>query len=126
ERCIAERLGWIAISDLAHGLTDDLLVIECRIGRDLACEHDRVALAQGLAGDAALRVLLEAGVEDRVGDVIADLVGVTLGYRFGREREARHDAPSGNKKRPADSTSRALLRDLDRVDVHGRAIDDAR
>jgi len=45
------------------------------------------------AGDAALAILLEAGVEDRVGDVIAHLVGVALGNRLGRERELRHWTP---------------------------------
>ena len=41
---------------------------------------------QRLAGDAALGVARHHGVEDRVGDLVADLVGVTLGDRLGREQ----------------------------------------
>ena len=91
----------VGVADLLDRLADDLVVVELGVGRDLAGEDHVVALDQRLARDAALRVLLEAGVEDRVGDVIADLVGVTFGHRLGRERETRHDAPQKQKK-PAD------------------------
>jgi hypothetical protein len=40
---------------------------------------------QRLAGDAALRVLGENGVEDGVRDLVGDLVRMALGDRLGRE-----------------------------------------
>ncbi len=52
----------------------------------LAREHDLVVLAEHLAGDAAERVAGQVGIEDRVGDEVADLVGMALGNGFGRER----------------------------------------
>jgi len=37
-----------------------------------------LGLGGGFEADLALGVLLEAGVEDTVGDLVAELVGVTL------------------------------------------------
>ncbi len=82
ERRIAEGLGDIRIADFLHRQADDPLVVQLRVRRDLPGNDHRVALAQRLARDAALRVLLEAGVEDGVRDVIADLVGMPLGHRL--------------------------------------------
>ena len=93
QRGVAERLARVGVADLLDRLPHDLVVVELGVGRDLAGEHDVVALDERFAGDAALRVLLEAGVENRVGDVIAHLVGVAFGNRLGRERELRHGAP---------------------------------
>ena len=45
---------------------------------------------EGLDRDAALRVLRQQCVEDRVADRVGDLVGVALGDRLGREQAARH------------------------------------
>ena len=59
----------IRVADLLDRLADDLLVVELGVGRDLAGEDHRVALDQRLARHAALRILLEAGVEHGVGDV---------------------------------------------------------
>jgi hypothetical protein len=65
-----------------------------RVGGDLAGEDDVVALDERFARDTTVRVLLDAGIENRIGDVISDLVRMAFGNRFGRERELRHGAPS--------------------------------
>ncbi len=46
-----------------------------------------LGLGGGLEADLASGVLLEAGVEDSVGDLIAELVGVTLTDGLGGEVE---------------------------------------
>ena len=64
-----------------------------------AGDHDLVGGAQRLAaepgvdqavvGDAELDVLLDEGVEDRIGDLIRDLVRMTLGNRLAGEQIRR-------------------------------------
>ena len=73
------------ISDLADGLADDFVDIDVRLGGYLT--HDRNDTGRGgrLAGDAGHRILLKHSVEDRVGDLVADLVRMTFGHGFGSE-----------------------------------------
>ena len=42
--------------------------------RDLAGDDDEAGRDQRLAGDAAVRIVREDGVEDGVGDLVGDLV----------------------------------------------------
>ncbi|PON46933.1 hypothetical protein TorRG33x02_324670 [Trema orientale] len=78
-------------ADGAAGVADDLLVVDVGLGRDLAEDHDHVGLGAGLAGHLAVRVLRQAGVEDRVRDLVAELVRVALVHGFGCEQEGlRH------------------------------------
>ena len=54
---------------------------------DLARDDHEAGRDERLAGDAALGVVLQDGVEDGVGDLVGDLVGMPLGDRLGRELE---------------------------------------
>ena len=56
----------------------------------LTCNDDQARRDQGLARHATHRVVGEHGVEDPIGDLVGDLVRVTLGHRLGRELEAAH------------------------------------
>lgn len=70
-------------------VTDDLLVVELSLGRDLTEDHDHTSLGGSLAGDLGVGVLGEAGVEDGVRDLVTDLVGVALSDRLaGDEQES--------------------------------------
>ena len=76
------------VSDKLRGLdggADDFLEVDLGLGGEFAGDDDVVALDQGLAGDAGEAVLREAGVEDRVGDAVGDLVRVSLPDGFGGE-----------------------------------------
>ena len=53
----------------------------------MAQHHDHVGLGAGLAGDLAVGILGKAGIEDGVGDLVAELVGVALVHGLGREEE---------------------------------------
>ncbi len=72
----------VHVTDLADGIAGDLHVVEFRLGGDLAADDGDIALHVGLAGDAALRVLREAGVEHGVGNRVGDLVGVAFADGF--------------------------------------------
>jgi hypothetical protein len=74
-------------ADVAAGVADDLLVVDGGLGGDLAEHHDHVCLGAGLARHLALGVLGEARVEDGVGHLVAQLVGVTLVHGLGGEEE---------------------------------------
>ena len=63
---VIDALGAVVVADLLDGVSDDLLVVEVRLGSDLAEHHDHAGLGAGLAGDAGLGVFLQAGVEDGV------------------------------------------------------------
>ncbi len=73
------------VADVADHRLGDLAELDLRLARDLAGDDDQAGLDQRLAGDATLRVLRQQGVEDGVGDLIADLVGMSLVHRLGRE-----------------------------------------
>ena len=66
------------VTDLVHHAADERIVVEVCVRGDLAQQHDEAGLGGGLARDARARILLEAGVQHRVGDLIAHLVGVSL------------------------------------------------
>ena len=54
-------------------------------GGDLAEDHHKTGLGGGFAGHAAARVLIQAGVQYRVADLVAEFIGVTFRHRFGAE-----------------------------------------
>jgi len=67
-------LGGVIVADPLNGVTDNLLVVELGGGGDLTEDHDHSGLGGGLAGNLAPLVLLKAGIEDGVGDLVTDLV----------------------------------------------------
>ncbi|URD93002.1 hypothetical protein MUK42_28113 [Musa troglodytarum] len=73
--------------DGAAGVADDLLVVDVGLGGDLPEHHDHVGLGAGLAGDLAVGILLQASIENGVGDLIAEFIRVSLVHRLGGEKE---------------------------------------
>jgi hypothetical protein len=80
-----EGFARVDVTNLLDRAPHHLVVIEIGLGRDLARDDDEVRFHHRLARDAAVLVLRQAGVEDRIGNRIGDLVGMPLGDRFGRE-----------------------------------------
>jgi hypothetical protein len=76
-----------AESNLADLITDNFLVVEVGGGGDLSKDHDHVVFGGGLACDLGHGVGGEAGVKDGIGDLIAELVGVSFVDGLGREEE---------------------------------------
>ena len=66
----------------------DFLKIDDGVGGDFAGQDDKPGRDERFAGDAALRILREDGVEDRIGNLIGNFVGVSLGYGLRRKQMA--------------------------------------
>ena len=71
---VVEALLGRVVANVLDGLADNLLVVNLGLGGSLA-------------SDLGERVLLEAGIEDGVGDLVSDLVGVALADGLGGEAE---------------------------------------
>ena len=76
-------------------VADDRGDVDVAGGGDLAGDVHLAGGDHGLDGDPAARVLREHGVEDRVADLVGDLVRVALGHRLGREETAWHSVLPG-------------------------------
>lgn len=73
------------VADLLDHLAHQFIEVDERLGGDLAEYHHKTGLGGGFAGHAAAGVLLQAGVQNGVGNLVAELVGVSFGHRLGRE-----------------------------------------
>ena len=80
---VVEALLRVIVADVLDGITDDLLVVKASTGGDLAEDHDHTSLGGSLASDLGEGVLRQAGIEDGIGDLVGNLVGVTLTNGFG-------------------------------------------
>ena len=56
--------------------------IDVAAGGDLAGDDRQAGRDERLAGDAADGILREDGVENRIGDLVGDLVGMPFGHRL--------------------------------------------
>ena len=62
--------------------SDQRLEIHVSLGGDFAGDDDQAGGGQGFAGHAAERVFGQAGIENRVRNLVGDLVGMAFGYGF--------------------------------------------
>ena len=77
-----EAVQGIVVADGLHGAADDLLKIDVGFGGDFSGDDDQAGGSKGFAGYAARGVFGQAGVEDGVGNLIGDLIGMAFGYGF--------------------------------------------
>jgi len=79
-------------ANVAAGVTHNLLVVNGGLRGDLTKNHDHVGLGACLAGNLAVGVLRQAGIEHGVRDLVTELVGVALvhGLRGEEESLGRH------------------------------------
>ncbi len=75
----------VGVADAADGAADEVLEFDVGAGGDFAGDDDEAGGAEGFAGDAGHGVLTEHFVEDGVGDLVRNLVGVSDGDGFGGE-----------------------------------------
>ena len=115
------------VADLAHGLAHDLRDVHVAVGRDLAHDVHDAGRDRALAGDAAVRVLRQNGVEDRVGHLVADLIGMSLCNGFGCKEMMSHwlnsslsVEPGQRNKRPDSRRSAWKRRRSSSLDLHRR------
>ena len=68
----------IRVADFPNRFSCDLLVVDCGARRDLSADQDETRAGSCLAGHPAARILRHARVEDRVGDRITHLIGMSF------------------------------------------------
>src|SRR5690606_26152062 len=98
------------VADLADHVAHDVGDVAVAGRADLAGDVHEPGGDHGLHGDAGAGVLVQHVVEDRVGDLVADLVGMPLGDRFGREGAqlaGGHGDQGTSGRRPRSSSSTA-------------------
>lgn len=83
---VVEALGGVIVTDALDGLSDDLLVVNLGLGGNLTKDHDHAGLGGSLASHLGEGVLAQAGIKNGIGDLVSDLVGVTLTDRLGLSR----------------------------------------
>jgi len=85
---VVESLGRVIVTDVFDRITDNLLVVDDSLGRNLSANQDHASLGDRFAGDFGVGVLLKVSVEDGIGHLIADLVRMTFsdGLRGEEER----------------------------------------
>jgi hypothetical protein len=84
---VVKTLLGVIVTDVLDGITDNLLVVKLGLGGDLTEDHDHTGLGGSLTSNLGEGVLAKAGIEDGVGNLISDLVGVTLTNGLGGEEE---------------------------------------
>ena len=67
------------VTDIRDDLADDLLEIDIAVGGDLAHNVDQTGGSAGLAGHAGIGIVGQDLVQDGIGDLVADLVRMSLG-----------------------------------------------
>ena len=80
-----EDVFGMSITNGADSGANELIVVQFRAGGDFPCDDDEVGLNKGFAGDAAEGVMGEAGIEHRIGDCVADFVGMAFADRLRRK-----------------------------------------
>ena len=78
------------IANAADDIAGDAGNVHIAVGGDLTHDVDKAGGAGGLTGHAGTGVLLQNGIQYGVGDLVADLVGMPFGDRFGREQNFGH------------------------------------
>src|ERR1051326_7154286 len=74
-----EAVKGVVVSDGLDGPAHNLLEIDIGLGRDFAGDHDQAGGGEGFAGYPADGIVGEAGVEDSVGNLVGDLIGMAFG-----------------------------------------------
>lgn len=85
---VVKPLGGVVVTDILDSITNDLLVVELGLGSDLTKDHNHTGLGGSLTSDLGQRILGQASIEDSIGDLISDLVGVAFTNGLGGEEEA--------------------------------------
>ena len=76
------------VADVFDRRARDFLEIDDGVGGDFARHHDQAGRDERFAGDTALRILRENGVEDGIGNLIGNLVGMSFGDGLRRKQMA--------------------------------------
>jgi len=102
-----EAFEGVVVPDLVDRVADQGLEVDVGLGSDLPGDDDQAGAGEGLAGNAAVGVDGQAGVEDGVGDLVGDLVRVTFGHGLTGEEETIGVGRQSGKLLRSDSRTRS-------------------
>jgi hypothetical protein len=86
-RCGIQTMRCIDIPDVTDHITDEVVEVQNGTGTDFSSDKHHAGRRESLAGNPAVVVGCHAGIEDRIGNLIAQLVGMAFADRFGSEEE---------------------------------------
>ena len=75
----------VDVADASNGFSNHLVVVKVGLGGDFTTDHDHIAFDKGFASHSARFVLCEAGIQNGVGNGIANLVRMAFTDGFRRE-----------------------------------------
>ena len=74
-----EAVVGIYIADFADCFLGNCLVVNHCLGGDFTADQTEIGGDHGFAGHTGVGILSQAGVQDRIGNGVSNLVGVTVG-----------------------------------------------
>jgi len=77
-----EAVKGVVVSDGGDDAADQGLEVDVGFGGDFAGDDDQAGRGEGFTSDPAHGIFGQAGVENRVRNLVGDLIGMALGYRF--------------------------------------------
>ena len=83
----ADAHGVVGISDVADTIANDFAIIDLRVTGDFAGNQGQPGGDQGFAGHAAVRILRQERVENAIGNLVGQLVGMPHANRFTSEQK---------------------------------------
>ena len=103
---VVEAVGRVGVADALHGAADDGGDVGVVLGGDLAHHGDNTGGGEGLTGHVGIGIVGQNVVQDGIGDLVADFVGVALGDGLrGKQTLCHNVVPSfltrARKTRPA-------------------------
>jgi len=86
-RLVVKALARVVVADALDRVSHNLLVVQHSSRGNLSKHHNHAGLGSSLAGHLGSGIHLQAGIQDRVTDLIADFVGMALTDRLRREEK---------------------------------------
>src|SRR5690606_18944676 len=77
---VVNAIVGVIVANSLDGVARDLNVIHVGGGGDFTRQHEQPGVAQRFGRHAGIWVLSEDGVENGVGNLVSDLVGMTFGH----------------------------------------------
>ncbi len=78
------------VTNTFNGRARNLHIVDVGLGSNFTRHNNQACTAQSLAGDPCVGILGQDCIQDRVGNLISHLVGMTFGHGFGSKKIVAH------------------------------------
>ena len=75
---VVDAVFGVGIADLLQYISRHLDVINACVGGDLPSQHDETGITEGLSRDSGVLILSEEGIQNGIGDLIGNLIGMAF------------------------------------------------